>query len=142
MHVRQQILAAVVTACTGLATTGANVANRRTFPQGTTPALNIYWAEDVPNYDDGKLASAPFHGLEVHIEGLLKGDAESVANDINEEVEAALYADQTLGGLAIGIERGPASIDQDGEGEEEVLVIDIIFTVFYRTIEGAPGVAV
>jgi hypothetical protein len=139
MHLRQQIINAVVTAVTGLTTTGADVANRRTYPQGTTPALNVYWSEDIPDYERGKLGSVPLHGIEVHVEGITLGEAETQANTIAEEVEAALYTDQTLGGLAIGIELGVATIEQDGEGADQVLVIDLMFIVFYRAAEGIPG---
>jgi len=142
VHVRQQVVNAVVTALTGLSTTGAEVANRRTYPQGTTPALNVYWSGDVPDYEQGKLGSVPLHGLEVHVEGITKVGAETQANTIAEEVETALYADQTLGGIAVGIEIGEAVIEDDGEGETEVLVIDISYQIFYRAAEGVPGTAV
>lgn len=142
MHARQQIVNALVTALTGLTTTTTEVGNRRTYPQGVTPALNIYWAEDVPDYEQGKMTATPMRLLEVHVEGITKGVAETQANTIAEEVETAVYTDQTLGGLAVGIELGPATIEQDGQGEDAVLIADMIFIVFYRTAEGAPGTPV
>jgi len=142
MSIRQDIVDAVETAVTGLATTGANVHNRRTFALGTVPALNVYWSQDEPSYDEGTLGSIPMRRLEVHVEGYIKGDDESVLDDIYDEVEPALYADQTLGGLAIGIELGTHTIGPEGEGEDRVLAVDLVYVVFYRTAEGAPGVAV
>jgi len=142
MHARQQIITAVIAAVTGLATTGTEVANRRNYPQGTTPALNVYWSGDVPDYEQGKMGCTPLHILEVHVEGITKGQAETQANTIAEEVETALYADPTLGGIAVGIELGAAVIELDGEGEAEVLVADLIFNIYYRAAEGVPGTAI
>ena len=142
MHVREQILAALVLLLTGLVTTGSNVSRRRTIAQGITPALNIYWSDDVPDYEQGKLGSVPLHSLSLHIEGITKGEAETQANLIASEVDVALYADQTLGGIAVGIERGPTEILLEGEGEQQVLVADMTYEIFYRSAEGIPDIAV
>lgn len=140
-HVRQQVIAAVVTALTGLTTTTTNVSNRRTYPQGTTPALNVYWSTDETDYEQGKTICTPMRRLEVHVEGFTKGENESQANTIAEEVETAMYTDQTFGGLALGTEIGTSEILVEGDGESQVLVVDMVFNIFYRVQEGVPGTA-
>lgn len=141
-HVRQQIVSSVVTALTGLTTTTTNISNRRTYPQGTVPALNVYWSSEETDYEQGKAGCVPMRRLEVHVEGFTKTIDETQANTIAEEVETAIYADETFGGLAVGMELGTSEILVDGDGEQQVLVVDMIFNIFYRTAEGAPGSAV
>jgi hypothetical protein len=142
MHVREQILAAVVTTLTGLVTTGANVTRRRTIPQGIVPALNIYWSDDTPDYEAGKMGCAPMQILAVHVEGFTKGEAETQANLISSEIEVALFANPTLSGIAKFMERGPVEILVEGEGEAQVLVMDMTVNVTYRSAEGAPDTVV
>jgi len=142
MHVRQQIINAIVPALTGLTTTGANVYSRRTYAVGITPSLNVYWTADDPDYAEAAAGPCkPLRGLEVHVEGFTKVDDEATANAIAEEVEVAMFADDTFGGLAVGTEIGTQEIGVDGDGDDAVLLIDMIFTVFYRVAEGVPHIA-
>ena len=143
MHVRRQISAAVVSRVTGLTTTAARVFKSRVYPltDAEMPGLCVYARSDQPNYESSSLQSIVWHELELIIEGYVKGSDDDTLDTIAEEVETALYTDQTFSGLAAGIEIGPQEIGVEGEGDKMVGVIQMGFKVFYRAAEGVPGTA-
>lgn len=142
-HVREQIRGAVVTAVTGLATTSTRVYNSRTLPVGASllPCLCIYTRTDTPDYSRGQMARTPRRVLDIHVEGYVKGDDQTVLDDIAAEVETALFASATV--QAFGpFWLGEQTMSVDGEGEHLVSVIDMVFRCDYATVEGAPNTAV
>lgn len=148
-HVRKQIRDAIVTALTGLSTTGSRVYAGRSLPLYTgggsipseLPALCIYTREEQANYADGILTNAPLRELTVRVEGYVDGTDDDL-DTIAEEVETAFFTDYTFGGLTVGAELGEQSINVDREGDDQYGVIVMTFNVMYRTAEGVPGTAV
>lgn len=144
-HVREQVRAAAVTAVTGLATTGSNVSNSRVLPLGSTalPHLCVYTRTDSPDYSRGNMAATPRRVLELHVEGYVKGDDQTVMDDIAAEVETAIFgaAGTALRALAL-VWMGDQTMSVDGEGEHLTSIIDMVFRCEYATVEGAPLTAV
>lgn len=142
-HVREQIRGAVVTAVTGLTTTSTRVHNSRTLPLGSSalPALCVYTRTDTPDYSRGQMSRTPRRQLDIHVEGYVLGDDQTVMDDIAAEVETALFASATV--QAFGpFWLGEQTMSVDGEGEKLVSIIDMVFRCEYATVEGAPNTAV
>lgn len=139
-HAREQIRAAVVTAVGGLTTTGVRVYESRFLPLPALgqPALCVYTRLDTPDYGNGTMERKPQRMLEVHIEGYASGDDQSVLDDIAAEVETAIYANSALEVLVGGVWLGEQTMRVDGEGQELVSVIDMVFNISYSTVEGVP----
>jgi len=143
VNIREMIVAAVVTRLTGLTTTGDQCFRRRAYPHGVTPALNILSNEDEPDYDSAKMGGcAPLNRLAVRVQASVKPGEETLLNTIASEVDVAMYTDQNFGGLAVGVERSTVSAAIDGDGDQSLLVGDLVYDIFYRTAEGAPDIAV
>lgn len=117
-HQRANIRAAIVSALTGLPTTGANVLAGRAYPEDSTllPALSVYtpeeeWNEDasemVPNAV-GEIMSV--RNLSIAIVGMaIGGSYLDTLDQMALEIETALNADLFLGGecdalLYVGME--------------------------------------
>lgn len=101
-HKAEQILDAVATAVTGLATTAARVKRGRAWPLADAgAALSVQMGEDSAEYEQN--VSRINRGLSVYIIAHVKesDDLETSLNSIKTEVYAALSADPQLGGLAI-----------------------------------------
>src|SRR6266508_4488774 len=99
-HRREQILAAIQTAVTGLTTTGTRVDRGRDeeIPAENTPALRIAqgadpiadpWAQSLLDSEVGVVVKAKVHTSASNVDTLL--------NQIDKEVNIALTANQTLG---------------------------------------------
>jgi len=142
-HVREQVRSAVVAAVTGLTTTSARVYNSRVLPVGATllPCLCVYTRTDTPDYARGHMARTPRRVLDVHVEGYVKGDDQTVMDDIAAEVETALFASATVNAFG-PFWLGEQTMSVDGEGENLISVIDMVFRCEYATVEGAPLTAV
>ena len=144
-HVRQQIRAAAVAALTGLSTTGARVKDSPVHPlqDSDLPGLRIF----VPNGTDHISSIGSSRTREricnLVVEACVKmatGYADAV-DAIAAEVETALDANSTLGGLCTYVEPRSFEEDQDGSGDKPVSVGRLTFEVLYRTRKGAPTVA-
>lgn len=118
-HKAETVLDAVVTAVTGLSTTGANVTRGRAYAVSAVPSLSVFMGQDVV---DNELSIGHYdRELEVFIEAHVAstGDLEETLNQIRAEVFAALRADHTLGGAAIEI-RPDADSRPELEGETDI----------------------
>ena len=132
-HKAETIVGAVVTAVTGLATTGARVERGRAYAVAAVPSLSVYMGEDqvlselsIGYYD---------RALEVFIEAHVAttGNLEQDLNQIRAEVFAALRADPTLGGSCIEI--SPAGDGQpsiQGETDTPHALQQLLYLVKYR----------
>lgn len=141
MHGREQIRNAVVTAVTGLVTTGARVHENRVRPLSLAagPALCVYTRSDRPDYAAGQMGNRPQRELEVHVEGYAEGDDQATCDTMAEEVETALFANGALLALVGALWLGEQTVRVDGEGADTTTVIDMVFNVTYGTTEGVPG---
>ncbi len=141
MHLREQIMDAVVTAVTGLTTTGSNVHRARVFPQegSLLPALLIYAGDDEqvadPETDKHTLVDSV---LAIIIEGwvqLSSGQPEETLNAINAQVVVALQADRTQGVTGV-IDTFDADVDEPQlfEGSKRTAMLSMRFGVRYRRL--------
>jgi len=138
-HVRQQIRDDIVTTLTGLTTTGSNVFRSRIFPleQTNLPALCIYTKSEASEYDTIGLPRSVNRILDVAVEAYVKGvsNYDNTLDTIAVEVEEAIAADVTLGGVAKDAQITAFEADFAGDGEQPVAVGRFTVTVEYRTVE-------
>ncbi|MAB00105.1 MAG: hypothetical protein CMN87_12105 [Stappia sp.] len=146
-HVRTQIIGAVVAALTGLSTTGANVFPQRRYPtgDGQWPCLLVYRGREVSTPDEiGRPPREMARTLEVLVEIVATGaHAEDVIDDACVEIEQALAADVTLGGLAMetfvsGYEPAPLLPDQP---RQQTGAARLTLNISYRTTDADPETA-
>lgn len=142
-HVRKQLRDAIVTAVTGLTTTGSNVFYGRALPLGSqTPALLVYVDSETVDYDLGRFSCSPMRIASVQFQGVHEGEDDDTLDEISKEVEVAVFAGGNFGGLSQMTELTNTEITRDGAGEKTTGVILITFEISYRTVDGAPSVPV
>ena len=145
-HVRQQIRSQIVTTLTGLTTTGTNVFASRIFPleQTKLPALCIFTKSEATEFDTITLARSVNRVLDVAVEAYVIGTAnyDNTLDTIAVEVEEAIAADVTLGGLAKDAQVIGFEADFSGDGEQPVAVGRFTISVQYRTKENDVETAV
>ena len=148
-HVAKQVLDAVVTACTGLSTTGSNVFRSRvhTMTESQLPALLIYAQEDIMEDEllgmqtDGN--KGIHYVISVAIDAVEKDASETTAEnnlfEIRKEVQTALEADLTLGGKSKDLWLTEATVeDRTGSGDSPILSFNMLWQIRYRVKQGAP----
>ena len=117
-HIRQQIREQFGTTLNNLTTTGTRVHESRVYPLETLPALVIYTkSETSSNFDD-------------------------TIDTISKEVEEAIAADRTLGGLAKDCYLESTEIEFNAEGEKPLGYVSLTFLTNYYVKETNPDVAV
>jgi hypothetical protein len=145
-HVRKQIRDAVITAVTGLTTTGSNVFRSRIYPleQTKLPGLCVFTRSENVEFDTLTISRSVSRVLDVIIEGYVSATAnyDDTLDQIAVEVEEALAADVTLGGLAKDTQVTAFEADFSGDGEQPVAVGRFTVTVQYRTAENDVETAV
>ncbi len=138
-HVRKQIRDAIKTALTGLATTGANCYQSRVFPFESTklPALLIYTKSETTDFDTISLPRDVMRVLEINVEAYVQGTAnyDNTLDQIAVEVEEAIAADVTLGGLTKDLQTVAFEADFSGDGEQTVAIGRFTISATYRTLE-------
>lgn len=146
-HVRKQMRDAAVVLVTNLATTGDRVKPTRVFPKDASDGacLGVFTLEEEI---EAATLTAPKRYeriLKLVIEGVAQDTATELVDDIldriNVEVEAALDADNTLGGLAKDIQLSSITIEVPSEGGIRTGGIEMSWDVTYHTNQGAPEVA-
>lgn len=142
-HARQTIREAFVTALTGLSTTGARVYASRTQPlsRGDLPALLVYAQDENAETSSGRTLDRT---VTITVEGVAaaNSDLDDTLDDIAEEVEAAIGADPTVGGVVRDAVYQASEIEFDPDGETQGGMIRLAFAVDYRTTESNPGTIV
>lgn len=143
-HVRKQIRAAAATALTGLSTTGARVYASRVHPlqDADLPALRLSNpSEDIAISSMGANRIVE-RTLRLVVEACVKAASgyEDTVDQIVKEVEVALAADQTLGGLCKYIQLGSIETELSGDAELPIAVATMTFAVPYYTALNAPDV--
>jgi hypothetical protein len=142
-HVRQQIREAVVAALTGLATTGSRVHASRLRPQGDAGLPCLLVTTESEEVVETSILGLQRRELVVQVRGYAKatGALDDTLDTIAAEVETALGADVTLGGLAKGsLLLAGIDIDFDDALDKPVGVVVLQFKAGYYTVAGAPGV--
>ena len=134
-HKRQQIRDQVKTTLTGLTTTGANVFKFRVYPMAAAslPGLIIFTKEEES--EPASQGSTLLRQLALAVEGYAQAtaDVEDTLDDIAAEVEAAIEADRTLGGLVYNTELISTEFELTGEGKKQVGVITLTFKILYKS---------
>jgi len=138
-HVRKQIRDAIVTALTGLTTTGSNVFRSRIYPLESSklPGLCIFTRSEAVEFDTLTISRSINRVLDVSVEAYVSAttDYDNTLDTIAVEVEEALAADVTLGGLSKDMQTTAFEVDFSGDGEQPVAVGRFTVTVQYRTAE-------
>lgn len=123
-HKRQTIRDAVVALLTGLSTTGTRVYSGRVYPSGTAnvPGLNVTTPSDRNSGTFPANRKAQVRELTVLIEARVKpadgaDSPQDQLDDIELEVQAALMADVTLGGLVLQVAPGDSVFSLSGKAE-------------------------
>lgn len=144
-HVRKQIRDNIVTTITGLATTGSNVYRTRVYPlaDAKLPGLAVFTDSEEIEPSTITPPRTQMRTLTVRIEAFVKGvsNFDDQIDTISEEVEEALAADITRGGLAQDTRITGFEADFSGEGDQPVGVGRISVLVDYVTIENDVGTA-
>ena len=144
-HVRKQIRDNIVTTITGLATTGSNVYRTRVYPlaDAKLPGLAVFTDSEEIEPSTITPPRTQMRTLTVRIEAFVKGvsNFDDQLDTISEEVEEALAAVITRGGLAQDTRNIGFEADFSGEGDQPVGVGRISVSVDYVTIENDVGTA-
>lgn len=135
-HLRKQIRDAVVTALTGLTTTGTRVYKSRVYPleTGKLPGLCIYTKSEEISTTTINRPRTQIRTLEVIVEAyvMVNTNFDDTIDTISVEVEEALYTNALLGGLSKELNILSFDADYSGEGEKVVGVgrwtVNVIYT--------------
>lgn len=142
-HVREQIISAMATALAGLTTTGANVFPSRvdTLQGSQLPGLTLYDTDEVID-EESSLLDTHARVVTIEVVGhVASGSGDGVSDVLNQiavEVEEAIYADVTLGGIALGLQMTGTQKEYDNEGDKVHGQITLSVDVTYMTVFGAP----
>lgn len=144
-HIRQRIREAAELRLAGLATTGDRVfKHHRALAAGDYPALRVTtWNETAELHAMGR-PPVLMRTIDLVVEAWATGgdDLEDVLDTIAAEVEAAVAADDTFGGLAEDATLASTEKDMDQQGRKRAGVLVLTFRVRARTRTIAPDVPV
>ncbi len=141
-HGVAQIHAALVTALTGLVTTGTNVFDDETtaIPEARQPALRVLDdGEETLEYLTQRPPRTVARTVNFSIKALAKAaNAKGTINTVLGEIEAAVYANRTLSGLArdMRVERVDKNYSDDADQRTGEALITI--AVDWVCVEGSP----
>ena len=144
-HVRQQIRERVGSVLTGLTTTASRVYESRVYPlqDSELPALLIYTKEEnsepLVMHTDRVMERV----LAIAVECYAKANSnfDDTIDTICKEVEEAIAADRTLGGLAKDTYLESTEIEFNAEGEKPLGYVSMTFLTNYYVKEKNPDVA-
>jgi hypothetical protein len=128
-HGRQQVRDALVTALTGLVTTGTAVYSGRVYPHDTLPSLAVFTLREEVNEEDHRTRTV---FLQVEARTQATADLDDAIDAICVEVEVAISADDTLGGKALCVFPPETEIELSGEAEKPIAQATMTFPAMYR----------
>jgi hypothetical protein len=146
-HVRSQIRAAIVAQLAGLATTGARVYSGRTraLAADHEPTLLVYAIEETSDVDAMGEDPPLMRTVTVRIEGravdAAAADLEETLDQVAAEVEVAMAADFSLGGLSHEVTLTATRLRVEAPGDKHAGEVTMDYRVAYRTRERTPHVA-
>jgi hypothetical protein len=144
-HIRKQIRDAFASAVTGLTTTGANVFIASTEPTAVAnlPALIINTPDDDREGSSGPPPRTHQRVLTIQVIGqALQADSLNVLDTIAAEVETAVAADITLGGICKDLLLNSTEIALTGESAQPSGTIIMQFEAKYHHKENTPEVPI
>jgi hypothetical protein len=138
-HARTQIRNAIATKLTGLALTGANVYKAPVYPRTTLPCLAIFDTREtrVEEFDGDKQTRK----LEITVQACqrISSDVDGSLDTICQQIETAIWADVTLGGLLI---KDIALVETEkmltSDLEQPAGVASMVWEIYYRVADGDP----
>ncbi len=138
-HARQTIREAVVSYLTGLPTTGAYVHDTRFYNHDVLPCLTVFADNDSVDDELGTRTSQ-VRNLTIRVEVRAKGTSgiENTIDTICAEVEAAIYDDATLGGIALDTSLDATVIEYSVEQDQPIALALMSFNVDYVVAPGVP----
>lgn len=144
-HIRQQIRERVGTTLTGLSTTGSNVYQSRVYnlENSDLPALIIYTrSEDTELLEMGSTRTLE-RNLSLVVEAYVKANSnyDDTIDTIAKEIESAMGADVTHNNLARDSFLDSTEINYNGEGEQPIAVMTMVYNINYQTTEATADVA-
>lgn len=136
-HVRQSIRDNVVTAVTGLSTTGSNVFRTRVYPleHGDLPGLCVYANAEVSEVDTLNSTRSLERTVDIIVDAYVRATAnyDNTLDTICAEVEAALATDVTRGANAKDTKLISTDIEYSDDGDRPIGMAQMTFQVVYRT---------
>ena len=144
-HIRNQIRDRTAVAVTGLTTTGSNVFQSRVYnlEDSKLPAIIIYTkSEDSELLEMGSTRTLQ-RNLSLVVEAYVKANSnyDDTIDTIAKEVEAVMGADVTHNDLARDSFLDSTEINYNGEGEQPIAVMTMVYNIGYQTTEVAADVA-
>lgn len=145
-HVRKTIRDQIVTALTGLATTGANVYKSRVYPlaQGKLPGIAVYTNTERADYitisQPRSVQRRVTLSVEVYVKGVLNYDDQ--LDQICSEIETALYSSPSITAPIRDLQITGFTSEFNGDGDQPVCAARLDVDVMYFTDEGAPETGV
>ncbi len=147
-HARASVRQAIVTALTGLTTTGSRVGGRllHTAAPAATPCLSVIVAGSPETWSGAMMhenGSVEARDLPVTIEGRIYAltGYEDTLDTIAAEVETALQGNAALAALCSEVRLISTQVEIDGEGEKPVGLLTMEWLVTYRVNRTAPTTA-
>jgi hypothetical protein len=142
-HARTQIADRIKEILTGLPTTGDNVFKGRTrpLPKNHPPLLLVYARSEQSAPEAMGILG---RRLRLRIEGrvTMADVPDGTLDQIALEVEPAMVADFTLGGLVREVTLISTTVETAAPGDAQAGEIGMEYEIFYRTREDAPAVAI
>lgn len=145
-HVRKLIRDNIVTALTGLTTTGSKVYASRVYPitAANLPGIVVYTESEAVEYATITRPRTLMRTISFSVEAYVKGvsNYDDTIDTVCSEIEQALYTDVTRGGYAKDTIVSSMEVQYMGEGDQPVATATMQVNVEYVTLEGAPETAV
>ena len=139
MSIRTSIRDDVVSALTGLTTTGANVFRSRVYPiaEAKLPGICIYTSTDDAEYATLTPPRTLLRSLVLTVEAYVKANTnyDETLDTIEDEVRTALYADLTRGGFAKDTRITAFSANFSDEGDQPIAYAELTVEIDYTEAE-------
>jgi hypothetical protein len=142
-HLRTQIRTALAARLTGLTTTAARVYTTQLYPLAQSALPGLLIVADGEEVEAMSIGAPPLlaRQLNVRVVALVAAVSghEATLDQIASEVEVALAADRTLGGLTKGAQLRGLRPSFDIEADLPVGRMEMYYLFDYRAFEGAPA---
>lgn len=145
-HARKQIRDALITALTGLGMTGGRVTAGRARPHGgdESPSIGVWTPQETSSRAVAGNPPTLERPLTVYVEGRVAkaGAPDDDLDTVAEQVETALGADITVGGLVFHLQMVGTQIVIEAAGDQQIGGVRLEYRMTYCTLEGVPGTIV
>jgi hypothetical protein len=141
-HIRTLLRNSLITAITGLATTGARVYTPSKYPnlESEIPGLMVDVA-DTATSDSLATPTLQMRTFEITITALVRStsDADALLNQIGLEVETALAGGITVAGRALVLDYTGSTPDFSADGDQPIAQLRIGFSAIGTTFANTPS---